>query len=63
MPGPRYDLEDRLVDFAVRGKTSLCHELVSIFVVCPQDVEAARNECNELISILVASVRTATERM
>lgn len=31
--------------------------------LCPEDIEAARRECNELISIFVVSVRTATGRM
>ena len=31
--------------------------------LCSDDTESARNECNELISIVVASVKTATGRM
>jgi four helix bundle protein len=31
--------------------------------LCPEDVEAARAECNELVSILVASIKTATGKM
>jgi four helix bundle protein len=30
---------------------------------CPEGIEAARNECNELISIFVASVKKATRQM
>jgi four helix bundle protein len=118
MPATRYDLEDRLINFAVQiclltdrfpstpiakhvsaqitrsgtspfanygeaqaaesrqdfvHKLKVClKELRETYTwlkfadrmnLCPQDVEAARNECNELISILVASVRTATGRM
>jgi four helix bundle protein len=118
MSAPRYDLEDRLINFAVQiclltdrfpatpvakhvstqitrsgtspfanygeaqaaesrqdflHKVKVClKELRETYAwlkfadrmnLCPQDVEAARNECNELISIFVASVRTATSRM
>jgi hypothetical protein len=31
--------------------------------LCAGDSEAVRKECDELIAILVASVRTATSRM
>jgi four helix bundle protein len=31
--------------------------------LCSEGVEAARNECNELVSIFVVSVRTATDKM
>lgn len=31
--------------------------------LCPEGLEPARTECSELISILVASVKTATARM
>jgi four helix bundle protein len=118
MSGTRYDLEDRLINFAVQiclltdrfpstpvgkhvgnqitrsgtspfanygeaqaaesrqdfvHKMKVClKELRETYAwlkfadrmnLCPQDVEAARHECNELISIFVVSVRTATGRM
>ena len=31
--------------------------------LCPDNLEAAHNECNELVSIFVASIKTATRRM
>ena len=31
--------------------------------LCPGRIEAARSECNELVSILVASIKTATAKM
>lgn len=118
MPGPRYDLEDRLIDFAaqicllidrfpttaiarhvatqlMRSATSpfanygeaqgaesrqdFVHKLkvclkelretyawlkfVDRLKLCPEAIEAARDECNELISIFVASIKKATGRM
>jgi four helix bundle protein len=118
MERPRYDLEDRLIDFAAQicllteqfpptalGKhvrVQLSRSATSPFAnygeaqgaesrqdflhklkvclkelretyawlkfaermkLCAEDIEAARNECNELISIFVASVKTATGRM
>ena len=118
MPAPRYDLEDRLIDFAVQicllaekfpatpiakhlssqltrcgtspfanygeaqgaesrqdfvPKMKVClKELRETYAwlkfvdrmnLCPENMESIRNECNELISIFVASVRTATGRM
>ncbi len=30
---------------------------------CPERIQAARNECDELVAIFVASVRTATREM
>src|SRR5881396_4005091 len=31
--------------------------------LCPENIKAARNECNELVSIFVASIKTATDKM
>ena len=31
--------------------------------LCSETIDALRNECNELISILVASIKTATGKM
>jgi len=114
MRGTRYDLEDRLVDFAVRictltdrfpstalakhvatqmmrsgtsplanygeaqgaeSRQDFVHKLkvclkelretqawlkfVDRMHFCPEHIVAAREECNELVSILVSSVRTA----
>jgi four helix bundle protein len=118
MCAPRYDLEDRLIEFAaqicllidrfpttpvarhvatqlMRSATSpfanygeaqgaesrqdFVHKLkvclkelretqawlkfVDRMELSPAQVDAARNECNELVSIFVASVKTATGRM
>lgn len=118
MTGPRYDLEDRLINFAVQiclltdrfpstpiakhvssqitrsgtspfanygeaqaaeSRQDFVHKLkvclkelretqawlkfVDRMELCPEDVEAARNECNELVSICVASIKTATGKM
>src|SRR5213078_2080842 len=114
MPVPRYDLEDRLINFAVQiclltdrfpstaiakhvvGQLTRCGtspfanyaeaqaaesrqdfvhklkiclkelretqawlKLVDRMSFCPEKIIAVREECNELVSILVASVRTA----
>lgn len=114
MPGPRYDLEDRLINFAVQicmltdrfpstpiakhvsaqitrsgtspfanygeaqaaeSRQDFVHKLkiclkelretqawlkfVERMNFCPEKIVAVREECNELVSILVASVRTA----
>ncbi len=114
MPGTHYDLEDRLIDFAVQictltdrfpstpiakhvatqlmrsgtsplanygeaqgaeSRQDFVHKLklclkelretqawlkfVDRMHFCPENILAPREECNELISILVASVRTA----
>lgn len=51
MPNRTYDLEDRFVDFAVRVlRKPLCE---------PANLKAIRQECDELIAILVTSVKTA----
>lgn len=118
MPKARYDLEDRLIDFAAQicrlierfpttpvarhVATQMMRSATSPFAnygeaqggesrqdfvhklkvclkelretlawlkfadrmnLCPESIESARNECDELISIFVASVRTATGRM
>src|SRR2546430_4759054 len=118
MSAPRYDLEDRLIAFAVQicvlaerfpatgigrhvssqivrsgtspfanygeaqaaesrqdfvHKLRLClKELREIqawlkvaerMTLCPENIKAARNECNELVSIFVASIKTATDHM
>src|SRR5256884_9459870 len=31
--------------------------------LCPEHIEAARSECDELVAIFVASIRTATGKM
>jgi len=114
MPGTHYDLEDRLIDFAVQictltdrfpstpiakhvamqlmrsgtsplanygeaqgaeSRQDFVHKLklclkelretqawlkfVDRMGFCPENILAAQEECNELVSILVASVRTA----
>jgi four helix bundle protein len=118
MSGPRYDLEDRLINFAVQiclltnrfpstpiakhvctqitrsgtspfanygeaqaaeSRQDFVHKLticlkelretqawlkfVDRMNFCPDTGDALRNECNELVSILVASIKTATGKM
>jgi four helix bundle protein len=118
MPGTRYDLEDRLVNFAVQiclltdrfpstpiarhvstqitrsgtspfanygeaqaaeSRQDFVHKLkiclkelretqawlkfVGRMNFCPEQIGAVREECNELVSILVASVRTARAKV
>jgi len=118
MPVPRYDLEDRLINFAVQiclltdrfpstpiarhvstqitrsgtspfanygeaqaaeSRQDFVHKLkvclkelretlawlkfAERMNLCSETIDALRNECNELISILVASIKTATGKM
>ena len=118
MSRPRYDLEDRLIDFAVQiclltdrfpampvakhvagqlsrsgtspfanyaeaqaaeSRQDFVHKLkiclkelretqawlkfVERMNLCPEKIPAVREECNELVSILVASVRTAQAKV
>ena len=118
MPAPRYDLEDRLIDFAARicllidrfpatpiarhVATQMMRSATSPFAnygeaqaaesrqdflhklriclkelretqawlkfadrmrLCPDQIEAARRECNELVAIFVASITTAARKM
>ena len=118
MPGPCYDLEDRLIDFAVQvcllterfptttigkhvgsqmtrsgtspfanygeaqaaeSRPDFIHKLkvclkelretqawlkfADRMNLCPENIEAARRECDELVAIFVASVRTAASKM
>jgi len=118
MPGSRYDLEDRLISFAVQiclltdrfpstpiakhvstqiarsgtspfanygeaqaaeSRQDFVHKLkvclkelretqawlkfVERLNLCPEDVGAARRECDELIAIFVASIRTARAKV
>src|SRR5688572_3151316 len=118
MSGPRYDLEDRLIDFAVQiclltdrfpstpiakhvstqitrsgtsplanygeaqaaeSRQDFVHKLkvclkelretqawlkfVERMNLCPENIEAARRECDELVAILAASIRTAGRKM
>ena len=118
MSAPRYDLEDRLINFAVQiclltdrfpstpvathVSTQITHRGTSPFAnygeaqaaesrqdfvhklkiclkelretqawlkfadrmnLCPEHIEAARSECDELVAIFVASIRTATGKM
>src|SRR5206468_7210663 len=118
MAGTRYDLEDRLINFAVQvclltdlfpstpvakhvsaqitrsgtspfanygeaqaaeSRQDFVHKLrlclkelretqawlkfAERMTLCPENIKAARNECNELVSIFVASIKTATDKM
>jgi four helix bundle protein len=118
MPGPRYDLEDRLINFAVQiclltdrfpstpvakhvstqitrsgtspfanygeaqaaeSRQDFVHKLkiclkelretgawlkfADRMKLCPEQIEVAQTECNELVSIFVASIKTATGKM
>jgi four helix bundle protein len=44
-------------------ETLACLKFVERMNFCPDQVEAAKRECDELVSIFVASIRTATAKM